>query len=233
MDSRDLAEEAAPSASDSVAPAPLVAAGEAAQSADLAEAGADRGNWADLSEAPADFATASFPEDLIDLGEPLEEAAFGASENPPEEERFSALELLDPVVKTEPEEPATYEDILASLEGPPVDTGEVAEPLASGSPEAEPVADHPTEETQDFPLDSEEVSEEVKEEPDFSVGAEPVDSTFLEIPVFGDQDPPRSVWDDYSGYRGPQPKASGPKPSVFVRNTSPEEPASLCIRSWP
>ena len=59
MDSRDLAEEAAPSASSSVAPAPLVAAGEVAQSADdLAEAGADRGNWADLSEAtpldPAD-----------------------------------------------------------------------------------------------------------------------------------------------------------------------------------
>ena len=318
---------------------------------------------------------------------------FSASANPPEEERFSAL-LLDPVVKTEPEEPATYEDILASLEGPPVDTEGVAEPLASGSPEAEPVADHPTEETQDIPLDSEEVTEEVKEEPDFSLGAEPVDPASSEVPggpnipadeelqppptspalvaegaassapvaasepvrvghspagpsrpprprgvrggkhvrtgetirawqrdfdlfskwlrgetggfnlryihhseahheliwtirtfrvlvnyctpdqilvhfanlytpylnwtfangytfsegvvrareiacntrlpdkehvnlqVFGDQDPPRSVWDDYSGYRGPQPKASGPKPSVFVRNTSPEEPAS-------
>ena len=71
MDSRDLAEEAAPSASSSVAPAPLVAAGEVAQSADdLAEAGADRGN----------FATASFPEDLIDLGEPLEEAIQRFSE---------------------------------------------------------------------------------------------------------------------------------------------------------
>ena len=53
MDSEGLAEEAALSASDSIAPAPLVAAKEAAESADdLAGAGADRGNWADLSEAP-------------------------------------------------------------------------------------------------------------------------------------------------------------------------------------
>ena len=61
-----------------------------------------------------------FPEDLIDLGEPStaaeEDAAFGASANPPEEERFSALGLLDPIAKTEPEEPTTYDEILAFLE---------------------------------------------------------------------------------------------------------------------
>ena len=102
MDPEGLSEEAAFSASVPIASAPLVAAGEAAESADdLAEAGADRGNWADLSEAPlpdpAD-STGVFPEDLIDLGEPStaaeEDAAFGASSNPPQEERFSALGLL-------------------------------------------------------------------------------------------------------------------------------------------
>ena len=59
MDPEGLSEEAAFSASEPIALALLVAAGEAAESADdLAEAGADRGNWADLSEAtpldPAD-----------------------------------------------------------------------------------------------------------------------------------------------------------------------------------
>ena len=72
MDSEGLLEEAASSASGPIASAPLVTAGEAAESADdLAAAGADRGNWADLSEAtpldPAD-STGVFPEDLIDLG---------------------------------------------------------------------------------------------------------------------------------------------------------------------
>ena len=51
------------------------------------------------------------------------------------------------------------------------------------------------------------------------------DREHVNLQVFGDLDPSRSVWDDYSQYRGPQPKPSGPKPSVFVRNTSPEERA--------
>ena len=68
-------------------------------------AGVDRANWADLSEAapsPALEESQIHPEDLIDAGgeeapsalDAAEEAAFGASANPCEEEIDSRLNAL-------------------------------------------------------------------------------------------------------------------------------------------
>ena len=44
------------------------------------------------------------------------------------------------------------------------------------------------------------------------------DQEHINLQAFGDSDPPRSVWDDYVSYRGPQPKGGG-RGSVFVQNT--------------
>ena len=122
-----------------------------------------------------------FSEDLIDLGEPSiaaeENAAFGASASPPEEERSSALGLLDPIAKTEPEEPTAYDGILASLEA--TAAAEEGEHLAASEDpiEAAPVADHSFEETQDAPEDA-----EVKDELDSSLESEPaVDPVSTEV----------------------------------------------------
>ena len=46
------------------------------------------------------------------------------------------------------------------------------------------------------------------------------DQDHINLQAFGDPDPPRTVWDDYVTYRGPQQKGRG-KGSVFVQNTEP------------
>ena len=51
------------------------------------------------------------------------------------------------------------------------------------------------------------------------------DRDHINLQVFGDADPSRSVWDDYNQYRGPQPKGRGRggrgSGSAFVDNTEP------------
>ena len=58
------------------------------------------------------------------------------------------------------------------------------------------------------------------------------DQEHINLQAFGDSDPPRSVWDDYVSYRGPQPKGGG-RGSVFVQNTeapsASEQAANLGI----
>ena len=49
----------------------------------------------------------------------------------------------------------------------------------------------------------------------------------INLQAFGQADPPRSDWDDYNTYRGPQAKAKGKakaKASVFTQNTDPPTP---------
>ena len=47
----------------------------------------------------------------------------------------------------------------------------------------------------------------------------------INLQAFGQPDPPRSVWDDYNTYRGPQPKGKAKaKASVFTQNTEPQTP---------
>ena len=46
------------------------------------------------------------------------------------------------------------------------------------------------------------------------------DQEHINLQALCDSDPPRSVWDDYVTYRGPQPKGGG-RGSVFVQNTEP------------
>lgn len=53
------------------------------------------------------------------------------------------------------------------------------------------------------------------------------DRDHINLQAFGQQDPPRTVWDDYNTYRGPQPKGkakSKTTASVFTQNTDPPTP---------
>ena len=46
------------------------------------------------------------------------------------------------------------------------------------------------------------------------------DQDHINLQAFGDPDPPKTVWDDYVTYRGPQPKGGG-RGSAFAQNTDP------------
>ena len=53
------------------------------------------------------------------------------------------------------------------------------------------------------------------------------DRDHINLQAFGQQDPPRTVWDDYNTYRGPQPKGkakSKTTTSVFTQSTDPPTP---------
>ena len=62
--------------------------------------------------------------------------------------------------------------------------------------------------------------------PDTAANTVLPDRDHINLQAFGDPDPPRSVWDDYDTYRGPQPKGKAKaKASVFTQNIElPSEP---------
>ena len=105
-------EEAALSASDSVAPSGPVVEPEAAESAEGTIAGVTSGNWADLSEE----ATAELGLGGAASCAPDEEAAEGEELA---ESRFNALTLLE-TPKEEEVEPST-EDLFALLQSEPAE----------------------------------------------------------------------------------------------------------------
>ena len=63
---------------------------------------------------------------------------------------------------------------------------------------------------------------ELSEAPDIAANTVLPDREHINLQAFGDPDPPRSVWDDYVSYRGPQQQGKAKaKASVFVQNTEP------------
>ena len=63
---------------------------------------------------------------------------------------------------------------------------------------------------------------ELSEAPDLVADTVLPDREHINLQAFGDPDPPRSVWDDYVTYRGPQQQGKAKaKASVFVQNTEP------------
>eukprot|EP00435_Cladocopium_sp_Y103_P001515 s1696_g1.t1 len=133
---------------------------------------AARINWADASEE------ATSP-DLEQSGAASpEEAAFGASHNPPEEARFSALDFLQPVKAEELEHPVTADQIFTALSEPiseapdPPDPAASSEQVESSAIDTNPIPDNPesTLEANPDPANLEEnplVVESKEEQPDW------------------------------------------------------------------